>query len=57
MMLKLVKLTVNIHKNGKKWIIGNVHPKNIFINEDGKIKVISLNSLPYERDHYETYKA
>lgn len=51
-MLKMIKLAVNIYNKGKKWIIGNVHPKNIFISDSGEVKLICLNSLPYERDHF-----
>ena len=56
MLFTLIKFAVSVHEAGWKSIIGNVHPKNIVINEEGKIKVINLNSFPFERDHYETYK-
>lgn len=33
--------------------IGNVHPDNILINENGQIKIISTCSFPGELDNYE----
>ena len=35
---------------GKK--IGNIHPNNILINDEGWMKVISLYSIPYEKDNF-----
>ena len=34
--------------------IGNIHPRNILINESGQIKIISSISLPGELNNYET---
>lgn len=33
--------------------IGNIHPRNILINESGQIKIISSISLPGELNNYE----
>ena len=44
-----------MHRQGGKWFVGNIHPKNILINNEGIIKIITKNSLPYERDHYQGY--
>ena len=52
MLNSIVKFAVSVHEKGWKWIIGNVHPKNIFINENGEVSIIALNSLPFEKDHY-----
>ena len=52
----LGKAATHIHSKGIKWIIGNVHPRNTLINSDGELKVVTLNSIPYEQDHYEVYK-
>lgn len=52
MLLVISRTAASIHKAGSKWIIGNIHTKNILLNEDGLIKIVTLNSLPYERDHF-----
>ena len=55
MLLVISHTAASVHKAGNKWIIGNIHPKNILLNEDGLIKIICINSLPYEIDHFQAY--
>lgn len=33
--------------------IGNMHPNNILINDDGQIKIIATCSIPGEIDNFE----
>lgn len=33
--------------------VGNIHPNNILINDDGQIKIISTCSIPGECDNFE----
>lgn len=33
--------------------IGNMHPNNILINDDGQIKIIATCSVPGEIDNFE----
>ncbi len=56
MLLMLVQLTIFVHDKGFKNMVGNIHPKNILIGDDGKIKVITLNSFPNQKNHYEVFK-
>jgi len=51
-------LLYNIVRAGNKFEllkkkIGNIHPRNILINESGQIKIISSISLPGELNNYE----
>lgn len=32
MLNSIVTYALNVHEKGWKWIIGNIHPKNIFID-------------------------
>ena len=43
----LARLAADVHGHGANRIVGNIHPKNILINENGEVKVITINSLPY----------
>lgn len=38
------------HQNGTK--VGDIRPENVFINEDGQIKLASKFSWPLENDNY-----
>lgn len=33
--------------------MGNIHPRNILINESGQIKIISTCSIPGESNNYD----
>ena len=51
-------LLFNIVRAGQKFQlfkkkIGNIHPNNILINENGQVKVISSCSLPGELNNYD----
>ena len=51
-------LLYNIVRAGNKFEllkkkIGNIHPRNILINESGQIKIISAVSLPGELNNFE----
>ena len=43
---------VGRHFEMKKIKIGNFHPTNILINIEGKIKMISMYSMPGEKDNF-----
>ena len=47
MLYVIFKVSVFVHRHGSKFFIGNVHPRNIVINDDGLIKIVTKNSLPY----------
>jgi serine/threonine protein kinase len=40
-----------MHGKGKK--VGDIRPENIFINEDGQVKVANQLTWPLEQDNYE----
>jgi hypothetical protein len=51
LLYNIIRAANKFEKMNKK--IGDVNPKNIVINENGQIKVISLCSLPDEIDNYQ----
>jgi DNA-binding helix-hairpin-helix protein with protein kinase domain len=39
------------HNRGGK--VGDIRPENVFINEDGQLKVATKHSWPQEMDNYQ----
>lgn len=33
--------------------VGDIRPNNVFINEDGQIKVVTKHTFPQEHDNYQ----
>jgi hypothetical protein len=46
-MIRAANKFQRIHKK-----VGNIHPDNILINDNGQIKIIACCSLPGELDNY-----
>ncbi len=51
LLYSLVGCAKDFHKVEKK--IGDVRPHNIFINEEGQIKIANVFSWPYEKTNFE----
>ncbi len=50
-MLTLLSAAEMFHSKNKK--VGDIRPENVFISEDGSVKVTCLVSWPMERTNYE----
>jgi len=46
----LISAGHEFHKNGRK--VGDVRPENVFINEDGQVKVATQLTWPSENTNY-----
>ena len=53
LLYNLVRAGAKFERSHSK--VGDVHPRNILINNDGLIKVMSTLSLPSETTNYEKY--
>ena len=51
LLYSMVRAGTKFEKMKQK--IGDVHPFNILINDDGQIKLISKHSLPGEKTNFE----
>ena len=51
MLYTLADVGSKFHSYDKK--VGDIRPKNICINEDGQMKLMSMNTFPQELDNYQ----
>jgi serine/threonine protein kinase len=51
LVFTLLSASSTYHKQDRK--VGDIRPDNIFINEDGQVKVASVDSWPGEKSNYE----
>ncbi len=49
-MYTLLSAAFTYHRQGAK--VGDIRPDNIFINEDGQVKVACVDSWPGEQTNY-----
>lgn len=51
-LYSLTAALVDIRRNGKTPKLGDINPQNVFVNDEGHIRVANIYSWPHERFSY-----